>query len=96
VAAVEIFLVTAPPADGVVLAAGGPFAVQVGAFRQADRAAGLRREVAASFPDTVVRRENGWHKVQVGRLSSRRQAEELLHRLLALGYPAVVVRLGNG
>ena len=66
------------------------FTVQLGAFESRDRARRLRREVARSHPDAVVRSGGGWHRVQVGRFDTRDAAERLLLELTRLGYTALV------
>ena len=70
------------------------FTVQVGAFREADRAAALQAELADLFPDAVVRADGGWHRVQVGTFDWRRRAEAARRELARRGYAALVVPLG--
>lgn len=69
----------------------GSFTVQVGAFRERDRALGLRDLLKARFPEAVVRSEGGWHRVQVGAFRDRGAAEELAEELRRLGWEAVPV-----
>jgi peptidoglycan lytic transglycosylase len=96
VAPVEIYLV----GEGVVTAAfeptGGPFTIQVGAFLELDRARALQAELAGDYPAVGVASDGTWNRVQVGRFSSREQAEKLRRELARQGYPALVVRLPDG
>lgn len=69
------------------------YTVQVGAFREATRAAALHAELAALFPDAVVRADGGWHRVQVGAFDWRRRAESARRELARRGYTALVVPL---
>jgi rare lipoprotein A len=70
------------------------FTVQVGAFREAARATALQAELAALFPEAVVRADGGWHRVQVGAFDWRRKAEAARRELVRRGYAALVVPLG--
>lgn len=70
------------------------YTLQVGAFRDAARAAALQAELAALFPDAVVRAEGGWYRVQVGSYDWRRKAEATRRELARRGYTALVVPLG--
>jgi rare lipoprotein A len=69
------------------------FTLQVAAFRDAARAAALQAELAALFPEAVVRAEGGWHRVQVGSYDWRRKAEAARRELARRGYAALVVPL---
>lgn len=97
-ARVELYLVEG---EGGVVAArseapGELFTVQVGAFLEAERAQALQARLAARYPAVAVRSDGTWHRVQVQRFESRREAEELRRELARQGYPAVVVRLADG
>jgi len=81
-------------AFGVQPAGPGAFAVQVGAFREARRAEELTARLRSDYPTVEVRSDSVWHRVQVGRFSSRGAAETLERELRALGYGAIVVPLG--
>ena len=70
------------------------YTLQVGAFREAERAAALQAELAALFPDAVVRADGGWHRVQVGSYDWRRKAEATRRELARRGYTALVVPRG--
>lgn len=72
----------------------GAFAVQVGAFREADRAEELSARLRSRYPTVAVRSDPVWHRVQVGQFDSRGAAERLERELRALGYGAIVVPLG--
>jgi rare lipoprotein A len=69
------------------------FTVQVGAFRESGRAATLQRELAGLFPESIVRNDGGWYRVQVGSFDWRRKAEATRRELQRRGYPAQVVPL---
>lgn len=69
------------------------YTLQVGAFRELGRAEALRAELAALFPDAVVRSEGDWHRVQVGSYDWRRKAEATRRELARRGYSALVVPL---
>lgn len=72
----------------------GAFAVQVGAFREADRAEELSARLRSRYPTVAVRSDLVWHRVQVGQFGNRGAAEKLERELRALGYGAIVVPLG--
>ncbi|MCB1007479.1 MAG: septal ring lytic transglycosylase RlpA family protein [Acidobacteria bacterium] len=72
----------------------GAFAVQVGAFREAERARELSARLRGDYPGVEVRSDTVWHRVQVGHFESRGAAETVERELRALGYGAIVVPLG--
>ncbi|MFP3940388.1 MAG: septal ring lytic transglycosylase RlpA family protein [Thermoanaerobaculia bacterium] len=67
------------------------YTVQVGAFRERERALRLRELLTARFPEAEVRSGDGWHRVQVGEFRKRRAAEELAEELRRLGWEATLV-----
>jgi rare lipoprotein A len=67
------------------------YAVQVAAFGEEDRALALKAELARVYPETTVRSDGTWSRVQVGSFENRNQAESLRRELAALGMPSVVV-----
>jgi len=69
------------------------FAVQVGAFRDPERARGLADDLCPHYPEREVRSDEVWHRVQLGAFRDRAEAERLADEMTALGYPAVVVAL---
>lgn len=69
----------------------GAYTVQVGAFSQEGRAATLRDLLRVRFPETVIRSEGSWHRVQVGRFEERGAAEGVRAELERLGWAALVV-----
>lgn len=71
----------------------GPVYLQVGAFREADNAASLRRrlEAADDIGPVAVREEAGIHRVRVGPLDDRGHARRLGQRIADLGLPPPVV-----
>jgi len=66
--------------------------LQVGAFRQRDRAQSMRDKLAASFPDvTIVEVQSGGetlYRIYVGRMPRGASLDELRRRVVAAGYPA--------
>jgi len=83
-------------AVGVAPAGPRAFAVQVGAFRDVERARALSNELAARYPAVTVRSDRVWHRVQVGSFASRSAAEALEDELRTRGYVAVIVPLSGG
>lgn len=87
--------VPVPPPQAEVrraaLRADESFTVQVGAFRERDRALRLRELLTARFPEAEVRSDGAWHRVQVGAFRERGAAEELAAELRRLGWEAIVV-----
>jgi cell division protein FtsN len=84
---------SAEPRSGATRAGAGPYAIQTGAFGNAD-AAGRRaaevRDVARDLP-VEIRRQDGWLKVFVGSFATREQAESALRELTARGLGAAWV-----
>lgn len=83
----------APPAAG---AAGGGWAVQVGAFGSADTARKLAQELGGAgyraFVSPVNRAGKTLYRVRVGPVGDRAGAEQLVPRLKARGLPTSVVQ----
>jgi rare lipoprotein A len=94
VAKVRLTIVTPPAAPAVIEA--NLFAVQIGAFRDQDRAEKLRAEYESRFGSAKIVYRAGdpplW-RVLVGRESSMESANALLARILEQTHPAFVVRL---
>lgn len=67
------------------------YAVQVAAFGEEDRALALKTELVRVYPETTVRSDGTWNRVQVGSFENRDKAEALRRELAALGMPSVVV-----
>ena len=63
----------------------------MGAFGDPERALALRRELAQRYPDTAVRSDGTWNRVQIGHFDGREEAETLRRELAAIGLAAVVV-----
>lgn len=87
----------APPAGTVsdpAAASDGRYAVQTGAFRNRDGAVTLadRLRRAGYSPRLVFVPANRLLRVRIGRFEDRAGADDLMRRLLAAGFPAVVVR----
>jgi len=73
------------------LAAG--YTVQVGAFRDPERARLVCEDLRRTFPEATVNGDGTWHRVQIGDFPRRRQAEDLRRELRRLGMAALVVTL---
>ncbi len=97
IARVQITIVSPPPPEEIPLV--NVFAVQVGAFRDKDRAERVREEFAAQFGSaTLVYRSSAppvW-RVLVGRETTMDAANGLLTQILEKIQPAFVVRLDEG
>lgn len=77
----------------------GPFAVQVGAFRERDRAERLQRELASRFPLVRIAAapgNRGLWRVLVGQEDSIDSAHQLLFRVRTIISEAIVVREEKG
>lgn len=76
----------------------GPYLLQVGSFRSADDAEGLRAQVTllglSARIQTVTVDDNTWHRVRVGPFDTARSADEARRRLLENGFEAMVLRGG--
>jgi rare lipoprotein A len=95
-AAREIGLVlsgTAPVELFFVEKGGAPprYTVQVAAFGEEGRANELKSELTRFYPETTVRSDGTWSRVQVGAFSERDQAEALRRELAAMGMSSIVV-----
>jgi rare lipoprotein A len=87
----EVELLTVGRAD----VSPGAYAVQVGAFRDEERAQQLAADLCDRYPEVQVRSDRVWHRVQVGAFPDRHQAERFAEQLAAAGYAAVVVPLSR-
>jgi len=67
------------------------YTVQVGAFRERERAMTQRDLLAARFDDVVVRSDGTWNRVQVGTFEDRSAADRRRRELERLGWTALVV-----
>lgn len=83
-AEVEIRLVAGP---------GYRFAVQLGAFRDRDRALDLQLRLGGRFGTVRIEHEDGWHRVRLGRFADRAEAESLRRQLRREGFDGRVLRL---
>ncbi len=76
----------------------GPYLLQVGSFRSAGDAEGLRAQMTllglSARVQTVSVDDNTWHRVRVGPFDSARGADEARRRLLENGFEAMVLRGG--
>lgn len=73
----------------------GPYLIQVGSFRAADDADGLRAQLTllglAASVETVKVNDATWHRVRVGPYDSAREADGARRRLLENGHEALVL-----
>jgi cell division protein FtsN len=76
----------------------GPYMLQVGSFRSATDAEGLRAQVTLLGLDgqiqTVTVNDATWHRVRVGPFESAREADGARRRLLENGHEAMVLSGG--
>lgn len=79
-------------------AAAGPYLLQVGSFRSAADAEGLRAQVTllglSARVQNVTVDDSTWHRVRVGPFETARAADEARRRLLDNGFEAMVLRGG--
>ena len=83
-----------PPGEAAAVAGTAGFAVQVGAFSDEERAAGVQQALAAAGVERAVHRSEAGrvlYRVRTGRFESRGEAEAHVERLATLGYSAIVV-----
>ncbi|MEM9292035.1 MAG: septal ring lytic transglycosylase RlpA family protein [Acidobacteriota bacterium] len=72
----------------------GAYTVQLGAFRDRDRADALRRQLIRRFPATVVESgQDGLYRVRIGAYPYRADAEALLREVRGEGFEASLARL---
>jgi cell division protein FtsN len=80
--------------DGVT----GPYLLQVGSFRSASDAEGVRAQVTLLGLDARIQNvtvdDSSWHRVRVGPFESARAADAARRRLLENGFEAMVLRGG--
>lgn len=76
----------------------GPYLLQVGSFRSAEDAEGLRAELTllgmSARIQTVTVDNNTWHRVRVGPFDNARAADEARRRLQANGFESMVLSGG--
>lgn len=79
-------------------ASAGPYLLQVGSFRSADDAEGLRAQVTllglSARVQNVTVDDSTWHRVRVGPFETARAADEARRRLLDNGFEAMVLTGG--
>lgn len=68
------------------------FLVQVGAFRNADRAHRLADRLRPTYPTIKVTTSTGWHRVQIGPFKDHSRAKKIVSALGRDGIAAVVKR----
>ncbi|HBL31504.1 MAG TPA: septal ring lytic transglycosylase RlpA family lipoprotein [Acidobacteria bacterium] len=67
------------------------YTVQVAAFGEEARALALKAELARYYPETTVKSDGTWNRVQVGSFADRSHAETVRRELAALGIGSIVV-----
>jgi rare lipoprotein A len=90
-ARVELVVVDRVPAPypaAPIVASG--WLVQLGAFREPERAAALVAELSRRAPEARVERAGEWHRVVLGPFRKRGKAEEHARELAGAGYPVFV------
>jgi len=78
-------------AVGVEPIGGFTYTVQVGAFREPERARELADRLRDEYPDVDVRPGDVWTRVQLGTYVVRAEAERIARRLARRGFTAIVV-----
>ena len=69
----------------------GQLWLQVGAFRDRQRAERIASKLARDFDSVAIYSEDGWHRVQFRRLANRKEAESLARRLRRRGYASFLI-----
>ena len=89
----------AAPATQAPATAAGPYLLQVGSFRSADDAEGLRAQLAllglSAHLQTVTVDNNTWHRVRVGPFNDAVATDEARRRLQANGIESMVLTGGG-
>lgn len=87
------------PDTAATPSAGGPYLLQVGSFRSADDAEGLRAQLTllgmTARIQTVTVDNTTWHRVRVGPFDDARATDEARRRLQASGHESMVLRGGG-
>lgn len=75
---------------GLVPPAAGSYWVQVGAFRDRERARTLAQRLRSDYPQIRVETDGSWHRVRLGPFERRKEAERARRRLSREGIDAVL------
>ena len=67
--------------------------VQAGAFRTADEAQSLYRELREQYPDVHLSADGTWHRIRLGPFNKRKNAERMQRRLSKSGVDAFLIRI---
>lgn len=89
VARVEIRVV----AEASEIAGSRQYWVQAGAFRTADEAEALYRELREEFPDVRLTADGTWHRIRLGPFNKRKHAERMQRRLEKRGVDAFLTQI---
>ncbi len=89
----------APDAAAATTGPAGPYLLQVGSFRSASDAEGLRAQLTllgmTARIQTVTVDDNTWHRVRVGPFEDARSTDEARRRLQANGLESMVLSGGG-
>ena len=89
VARVEIRVV----AEASQIAAAHRYWVQAGAFRTADEAESLYRQLREDFPDVRLTDDGTWYRIRLGPFNKRKHAERMQRRLAKRGVDAFLTQI---
>jgi rare lipoprotein A len=67
------------------------YAVQAGAFEDAERARAFCEELRATYPEAEVSQDGAWHRIRIGDFPDREEAQRLRRELERRGVAAFVV-----
>jgi rare lipoprotein A len=82
-------------AVGIEPIGGTSFAVQVGAFLEAERAQALAESLRALYPAVTVTTDEVWSRVQLGEFGDRGAAEKIARELRRAGYAPLVLAVSK-
>jgi rare lipoprotein A len=82
-------------AVGIEPIGGTSFAVQVGAFLEAERAQALAESLRALYPAVTVTTDEVWSRVQLGEFGDRDAAEKIARELRRAGYAPLVLAVSK-
>lgn len=89
VAKVEIRVV----AEAAEYADSRPYWVQAGAFRTAEEAESLYRELREEFPDVRLSADGTWHRIRLGPFNKRKNAVRIQRQLERRGVDAFLTQI---
>ena len=89
VAKVEIRVV----AEASTVTASRRYWIQAGAFRTADEAESLYRELREEFPDVQLSADGTWHRIRLGPFNKRKHAHRMQRRLEKRGIETFLIQI---